>query len=278
MNKYDTRNPETQIYIFETTCPDERQTDDIMQLVRLCQLHDGISISCPLDPDDPARHFLLYGTSDHTCPLLSVLSVLQYDTESAECTAFTHPDWRRQGFFSELLDRVLETIGDCDILFPVSGHCPDTIAVLDAIGAEPESEELQMELELTELNPEELNPARRNMTQTELLSDLLRYDTDLETGITEWTLFKASDCTRVLGSCQTSFTSDDCVCLHHVEILSEFRGQGYGTRLMQQLLDALQNSRIHRVILQVSGDNTAAITLYKNQGFRITETLSFYLY
>lgn len=58
MNKYDTRNPETQIHIFETTCPDERQTDDIMQLVRLCQLHDGISISCPLDPDDPARHFL----------------------------------------------------------------------------------------------------------------------------------------------------------------------------------------------------------------------------
>ena len=273
MMKHLTLNTIPQIHIVETICPDEEQTDRILQLVRLCQQHDHISISCPLDPDDSALHFLLYGTSDNTCRLLSVLSVLQYDTESAECTAFTHPDWRQQGFFSRLLSLALESLEDCDILFPVSGQCPDTMAALHAIGAEPESQELQMELNLTAAGLSEAG-----LSEPASLPVLLHTGIESETGITEWTLYKDTDCTKILGSCQTSAVSDDCVCLHHVEILSGFRGRGYGTLLMQRLLHALQVSHIRRVILQVSGDNAAAIALYKKQGFRITETLSFYLY
>mgnify|MGYP005804173691 FL=1 len=32
------------------------------------------------------------------------------------------------------------------------------------------------------------------------------------------------------------------------------------------------------VLLQVSGDNAVALRLYEKTGFRITETLSYYLY
>ena len=82
----------------------------------------------------------------------------------------------------------------------------------------------------------------------------------------------------LLGTCRTSCVSDSCVCLHHVEILPRFRGRGYGTSLLTRLLSSLRQAGICRVILQVSGDNKAALALYEKQGFRITETLSYYLY
>ncbi|MGN0159705.1 MAG: GNAT family N-acetyltransferase [Brotaphodocola sp.] len=101
---------------------------------------------------------------------------------------------------------------------------------------------------------------------------------DKEQGLQEWVLSKRSSFLQTLGSCQTSVLSDTAVCLHHVEILPQFRGCGYGTILIQQLILALKEQGFSKIILQVSGDNSAALALYKKQGFRITETLSFYLY
>lgn len=263
-----------QICIIDSSRLKEQEMQDIQQLVHFCQQHDGISLSCPLDPDDEAQHFLLYGADDGCRRLFSVLSILQYDGETVECYAFTHPAHRQQGYFSELLAQVLEQTMDCDILFPVSGKCPDTLAALETLEAELESEELQMELELHAESMDEMqcgNAVNPDFT-------LLPVAADPEEGMTEWTFYQGFSHKKRLGSCRTSVVSDTCICLHHVEILPEFRGLGYSSLMMERLIGALRKQGFARIILQVSGDNHAALSLYKKQGFRITETLSFYLY
>lgn len=257
------------IHIIKSIHLDQKQQLQILQLTKQCREHDGISTSYPLDPEDHAVHFLLYNKTpfQETPILLSALSILSYDEETVECTAFTHPDHRQQGYFSMLLERALEEIGDCDILFPVSGSCPDTAATLSALEAELDSCELQMELELS-----------TDRCPCDAPAVLTVSETDPEEDLTVWCLFENSSLSKCLGSCQTSLISETSVCLHHVEILPEFRGCGYGTIFMKKLITALQEQGIKRILLQVSGDNHAAMALYKKQGFRITEALSFYLY
>ena len=53
---------------------------------------------------------------------------------------------------------------------------------------------------------------------------------------------------------------------------------GTRRRLFNESLFPSGRTRLTAVSLQVSGENEPALALYKKTGFRITETLSFYLY
>jgi ribosomal protein S18 acetylase RimI-like enzyme len=52
-----------------------------------------------------------------------------------------------------------------------------------------------------------------------------------------------------------------------VALLPEFRGQGWGGRLMRQTLDRARAFGLHRVELTVREDNANAIALYRKIGF-----------
>ena len=124
---------------------DQQQT--LLSLVRLCQKHDSLSLSYPIDSEDGVSvHYLLSDSSSH---LLSALALLSLDDTTYECVAFTHPAHRQKGYFSRLLALALESCQECDLLFPVSGSCTDTLAALKALGAELSHQELRMERELS---------------------------------------------------------------------------------------------------------------------------------
>ncbi|MDD3252577.1 MAG: GNAT family N-acetyltransferase [Lachnospiraceae bacterium] len=259
------------------------QKEAAAALVNLCCRHDQMTRAYPFAEDD-VTHYLLYGKDQLLC---AILAWIDLDDTSAECMAFTRPDLRRQGCFSMLLDRALETHGEQDLYFAASETCADTLAVLDALGAERTAQEHQMERFLSEDDrmdapnsaPLALTPAlpsgqslAQAFSQTDTTADT-RTDALTATPL-RWIL---SD-SRVLGTCHTSLVSARCVCLHDVEITPELRGQGFGTRLLALLFSALSEAGIQKILLQVSGDNHAAMALYKKAGFRITETLSYYLY
>ena len=66
--------------------------------------------------------------------------------------------------------------------------------------------------------------------------------------------------------------------LYGFEIREGQRGRGFGTSLLIKVLSFLAEREPLPVTLQVSGSNGPALSLYKKTGFRITETLSRYLY
>ncbi|MCI8660616.1 MAG: GNAT family N-acetyltransferase [Lachnospiraceae bacterium] len=244
----------------------------VLRLTEYCCAHDSISLSYPLLPEDGASdHYLI---SDDQGFVLCALALVPLDSSFVECQAFTHPLHRRKGYFSRLLSLALQTMEECDLLFPVSESCLDTMAVLRTIGGELAYKEHMME----QILPKALPPKEDSDT----IHSFLVPPDNIFIPDALWTFFSSGTNKDLkntpAGSCYTSLASPTCLCLHHVEIDPCLRGQGLGTRMILLLLSHLNQAGIRRVILQVSGDNPAAISLYKKTGFHITETLSYYLY
>ncbi len=67
-------------------------------------------------------------------------------------------------------------------------------------------------------------------------------------------------------------------CFYGFQVAPALRGQKIGEETLLLALEALRGRGLSSLFLHVSGDNTAALGLYQKTGFRITETLSYYLY
>lgn len=192
----------------------------------------------------------------------SAAAFLQEGDETYECYAFTDPDYRRQGLFTELLEQAIEALPeDTEFLFYTDGSDPDTMAVLDTMEAERILEEHMMEIHLSQWVPGNHESCENplNMTLTTVDDTLTRRYTDS------------------YGSVNISVFSSYYY-LYGLEIHEDYRGQGHGNRLLTRVLDDLASHAPLPLRLQVSGENTPAVSLYKKTGFQITETLFGYLY
>lgn len=179
-----------------------------------------------------------------------------------ECYAFTEPSFRRQGLFTRLLDLAIDELPeDSEFIFYTDKKSPDTLEVLNALGAELVLEEHMMELDLKSWKPDSSKASDYAFTMTnETVDDTL---TRLYSG--------------THGSVKISVFSSHYY-LYGLEIFEEYRGQGYGNALLLQVISDLESYNPLPLKLQVSGDNIPAVSLYKKTGFQITETLSGYLY
>lgn len=260
--------------ILSTSAPTALQLEALDALAQACCIHDNLRLSYPTDESgEHCCHYLLY-EADGT--LAAALAMMFLDDGYAACSAFTDPAFRRRGYFSRLLHTALDAGADgdeYDIVFAISGSCPDTMAVLEALGAELESREHQMELVLAP--PTDASPIHAGLSLTECRQTAPSDPTVQTDCESEWTLLEHG---APVGQCLITPVSASCVCLHHVEIAASYRRKGYGTRFMALLLPRLAQAGIRKILLQVSGDNPAALALYKKTGFRLTETLSFYSY
>lgn len=255
--------------IIETMYPTNSQLRALQALSSACLKADRQSPGYPLGEKDLRHIFCVL--EDGT--LASALVIIPCEDSLSECIAWTLPEYRRHGFFSELLNSALERLEEQDILFSVPGNrpCPDTLAALNALGAEFYSREFAMEWTVDSLD----------ILQNES-------DTDNQCGaygeftlcpsketLSLWELYRKG---ILCGTARTEHLPGSAACLHHVEIIPELRRQGCGTALLLLLLPQLKRQGVRRVILHVSGVNKAALSLYKKTGFAVTQTLSYYLY
>lgn len=243
------------IYISSTNLLTQKQQQEITDLTAFCRRHDGTDLSYPSDEEN-LTHILGYLPDGR---LAACLTLIPYEETLAECCAFTHPDFRRQGFFSMLLDEALSQYPEVDLLFAVSEDCAEALKTLEALGAEKDSEEHMMECDLGCISD---SRSSHPFTLT-------------QTSETEYTLYRSA---ALCGTASAEPVSKTTVCLHHVEILPEFRNQGCGSAFLQLLLPQLAKNGFQKAILQVAGDNAPAIALYKKTGFSVTKTLSYYFY
>lgn len=132
------------IHICPTNLLTQKQLQEIADLTTFCHRHDGIELSYPVE-EEHHTHFLGYLADGR---LAACLTLISYEETLAECCAFTHPEFRRQGFFSRLLDEAVSQYPDVDLLFAVSEDCADAIKTLAALGAEKDSDEHMMACDL----------------------------------------------------------------------------------------------------------------------------------
>ncbi|WP_432629628.1 GNAT family N-acetyltransferase [Brotaphodocola sp.] len=289
----------TDFSILVTQTPDSSQSSTLDSLILSCH-QNGENVPEFSFSDDEENVFLFLMRSDGSIPAVLSLSIL--DNETAECRAVTAPAFRRQGYFSALLNEAETLAGERDILFPLPDSCADGLAVMHALEAECLSTEYEMACQL-DASIHSSSPIHCNnpcyINQNSTLFETAKWtlvaykgenedsfslhvcEKNEEVIVDDQTNFDAtsnSSTVDFIGSCLTTRTSENGVCLHHVEIREDLRGKGFGTILIRKLLKQLAEFGVKRVILQVSGDNTPALSLYKKTGFAITQSLSYYLY
>ena len=213
-----------------------------------------LSKAFPLDDVDLFAIYEIDGV------IRSAAAFIEEDEFLYECYGYTDPQYRRQGLFSELLDLAIDELPeDSEFLFYTNGKDKDSMAAIHALEAELALEEHMMELDLSAFS-------------TPMCSEsaLILEEADLDGTLTR--IYK-----NPYGLVNISVFSGYYY-LYGLEILEQFRGLGHGKTLLHQVLHDLKTNNPLPLRLQVSGDNTAALSLYKKTGFQITETLFGYLY
>ncbi len=219
-----------------------------------------------------------------------------------ECYAFTRPDCRRQRLFTRLYGKALQLAQkegeisgqEPELVFLSDGQSPQGQAALEAMGLELWYSEHQMEACIKDLD------LAGSVTSPACPLRLIRRRF-FDQGMESWlylaflspaagkpagaaqaaALVQASgqkplaNRPRCAGTCRLLPYGGGRFYLYHLEIIPDYRGYGLGRSLLHAVLASLPKSA--QVILQVSSENTAALSLYKKTGFRITKTLSYYI-
>lgn len=99
------------------------------------------------------------------------------------------------------------------------------------------------------------------------------YENDLKSGYYEKSILEIDGkphCIAAWGKARNPQFSDcaELICIHS---LSENRGKGYGSIMMNYILDEIKNSEYNSVILWVFEKNTRARRFYEKHGFELTE-------
>ena len=131
----------THTNITHTTTLSRKEQEDIRRISALCRLTDGLSLSCPEDGDE-------YWLLEEDATAAAFLAVYKTEETMWECYAFTHPDFRRKGYFSALLEQVCqysEALGEPELCLVTDNKCPAATAALRELGAELWNEEYMME-------------------------------------------------------------------------------------------------------------------------------------
>lgn len=243
-----------------TTALTAEQKRDIKRLTDVCRHEEPLTLSAPLE--EGLEYFLLYDD----VRLLSMLFLFFPEEAVCECAAFTHPSYRQNGYFTVLLDDALDFIDDyeethnlqTDFCFLSDGLSPAAASALQALGAEYWYSEYGMERTLSE--DDRLCQATLPLSVEDAGDHL----------------YTAALRDQVIGVCMV-IPNGDCVYLYGFEIKEAYRHKGCGQNFLLGMLSLLSYD-YRRISLQVSGRNTAALSLYRRTGFHITETLSYYLY
>lgn len=235
------------------------QKAEILDLVSACKAIEPLSLSAPLE--DGLDYFLLYENQQ----LVSLLFLFLPEETICECGAFTLPLWRKQGFFSSLLDDALTFLEEkdsnpdtpLDFCFLTDEHTPSSTSVLKEIGAEFWYSEYKMDYPCS--------LADHNYSASLLIEEVEEH------------IYTASKNGEIIGTCIILPSGQDAY-FYGFEIKEPLRGRGYGYDFLQGMLVLLSDTGFHTISLQVSGQNQPALSLYKKTGFQITETLSYYMY
>ena len=242
----------------------------LSQLFQICRQEGSY---CPSYPKDGDIFFALK-KSESDSSLAAALILFHLEEDLWEVAALTHPDFRRQGCFRCLLDAAEAFSPNADFVFAVPPKTEPAASVLDSIGAQFWYTEHLMALDSSNMP---IFPCKI----PDSLSCCIQWPDGCSTaaGMDISACFYSGQ--TLTASCRLNFsacTEGPVCCIYQVLVPETLRHQGWGFRFFAALLPLLAQKGVLRFVLQVSGDNLPALALYKKTGFRITETLWYYLY
>lgn len=237
------------------------QYNDARELIEQCSLTDGtrgvsfLEQELNEDSDFPCFYMKYDGNR-----LISFLSIFLPGDGECEIYAHTHPDYRREGHFTELLKRAKKNLNDQGIKKWLLVCEPESMAaqeVMKKLGAVIERNEYLMSYDMT------VKPEPQHLLE---ISYVKEENTEQYSAFLKGT---------PVGSCKVEFTRSHGV-IYEFQILPEYRGKGYGTEMLLLILKHLLKTGASKILLHVNGANTAAHAMYSHHGFINEEQIDYW--
>ncbi len=235
--------------------------DMLVQINELCNMCNGYEPYYETDSDSSytGDYYIHIGAFDaDTNDLVGFLGGIILD-DTIDITGLVHPDYQRQGIFTNILDKV-------------KGYNPDPTLICTI----PDET-------LHKLNGSSLNPTYSHSELLMLLKDSTNIKSTL-TGSYEFFfsdeydnyLMYAKDNEEPIAVCNLDL-SETFTSISGVFVDEDMRNRGIGTTFMSALIKDYFEEFDTPLMLHVTSNNTAAVKLYEKCGFHTVESIPYYI-
>lgn len=228
------------------------QLKNIAELYAYCNNHDNNIYEC-FSADDTAD-FDAYILSYDNAVLTGFLMYLRIGGTN-EIRGVVHPDYRQQGIFSKMVQRLKSELNFDDVIFVGKDNYPGMKKCAVSLGYTFCNHDFLMEY-----NPELFTPD---------VSKNLDVEFDKEYSTYYYYLDDIS-----IGACRI-YEENYTINIYEVFVEPSYRRLGYGRQIISDVLWDLVNSG-KKIRLHVTENNTAALNLYKSCGFEIKDSIVYY--
>jgi len=274
--------------------PTEAQKQQIRSLVAQCITHDGIPYT--IDFDESFRRAGQYNTFvlQEEGRVLAVLNLFTPSSAEGEVSAFTHPDHRRRGYFSLLLEAAQQELlrrGYHRMLFVIPKQSESGRVAAEHAGALFEFSEYLMRLEddlrkdPVPVSPVEIRQAEGSDEPDLLILAGISFGDSPEDGArylegTFGVPGRSLSVAVVDGrsvAMASMVTEEDRCYIHGLCVLPAYRKRGIGRTLLEyKIAEAAREYPGRSVELEVAAKNPGALSLYTRTGFTVIERYDYY--
>ena len=258
-------------HITATNFLSQTQLQHISALYQKCVKHDSVPIAYFAEnnmnsiPSFPA-FLLCYKESEDV--LVGFLSAFFPDEITCQLYCFVHPSYRRQGIFDALEDQMFLQLDETEvetILYPVYHENHTAHEILTDRDYALAETEYSMSLSLCSYFPPSFS-----VCDADSLRVVIRSEKDTF-------LFEFFSKDVFLGQMHV-YISGACYTIYSFEIKKENRGKHLGSFFLHYVITYLKGLAPQgQVLLQVTGSNLTALSLYRKFGFQIKESLDYYI-
>lgn len=225
--------------------------------------------------------------------LIGYLMLFPYLPNEYEVNALVHPDYRKQGVFTALLaaaKRDAKANGCEAFTFVIDRKSKSGKAVVDHLGAVYQFSEFNLVLKKAELFLKPNEVSLREATDAdrpviiETLSEAFGDPIDVTENIysqidtPERVTYIGEVEGRPVGVIRALLSGEDAASIHAFGVKASAQGQGYGTKMLKQMVQQLFRMGRTKLELDVETENKAALEIYKRAGFAENGGYEFYLF
>lgn len=222
--------------------------------------------------------------------LISFLCAFLPSRKEVEFNGFTHPDHRKKGCFTSLVEHALNLYGSSHFsqaLFQRELNSHSGLTYLQKRYPELDRSEYLMTLEKQHWNNKEQIGTLELVTEQckeetiAVMSDAFGEDKDESAHVLAYLLNQSDRKTflyrkegKAVGVLN-ALSEDGVWVIHGVGILQAFRNQGMGTHMLSLALDVLFKEAA-TIQLEVDSQNPPALSLYRKLGFQTTSQVDYH--
>lgn len=224
--------------------------------------------------------------------LVAYLALFVFKEDKAELNAIVHPNWRRKGIFSNLLEEAgLELNRRKILLCDFICHESATVAldIARKYSAVYKYSECEMRSthkpELVDLPEIEFRLANQDDIQVLAEIDSASFHTNVRRMMDRFRenleeknrrIWIASVDGQYIAKAHVRFDDENVAFIHDLGVLPSHQGKGYAKAMVVKLRESLRKEGYSQIALDVLKDNHVAIKLYERCGFELTAEHQFW--